>query len=867
MDNFIGKKIEQFLIEAFVGKGKTGAVYQARDLNLNRAVAVKLLSPELAVQPAIQQQLSQAARAVSSLTHPSIVPLYNFGRQNGRVYMVMDFVNGMSLETVLQRLTSHRQLMPLDETLHLVAQAADALSAAHQEGALHLNLKPSNILLKRQHRSARPGESSLRAMLTDFGLSFIPPHGLQSGLQTTTIDLGANFPYLCPEQCTNTAVDGRADIYSLGAILYQLLSGRPPFDIRSATEAIMRHSVETPLPLCELRPELPAAVANIAHTALAKNPAHRYQLAEQMADALRQAMRTTAVSEAPATRVFSAIQEASARLPVASQAANYQEALPTHVLPPLRMAGHDASAAPAPQQPPEPATPPPQAPAPRLPVYNSSELALSETMPAQPRFDTPVFDVPAGDKQITPKPQPEQTPPFVNSLHTSAPALNPSATTPPIAGFAFQQAGTTNAPLAEPLTDIHRLDAPEQDTRIVIIRQGRGPRQVSLKKSQILIGRAKDNDIVLNARDVSRYHARLDWVNGRWRITDLDSSGGTFGNGHRLALNEPAPWTAEQILQIGPYFLHWAAASEVAPDSRANDEPKTELFQVSADASQVQSTSGRFSVALHPALITMLAGDQATVQVELFNQGAATDTLKLALSGLPSGTYTMTQHFVTLAPGARASIPLSLNLPASGTLMSYRIAAGNYPFELLIHSKTQAEETAVIAGLLLVTTLEEFSLGIWPSQVMNGENIRILIRNEGNVTNSYNLVARDARSLLQFGGQRGRIQLKPGEAVTQVVTLQARQRPLFGREQEIPFEVEVRTENGQQQMKAGIVRVSPQIPGWALWLSAAIFVLLLGVLLVTAVFTQNQTQLNTSAPHQATPAGQPLSHTISLFEN
>ncbi|MCL4262704.1 MAG: protein kinase [Anaerolineae bacterium] len=842
MDNFIGKKIEQFLIESFVGKGKTGSVYQARDLNLDRSVAIKLLSPELAIHPGIQRQLAQAARNVSSLTHPSIVTLYNLGNQNGRAYLVTDFVNGISLDKALLRLNSRSQFMPLHEVLHIMAQAADALSAAHQAGALHLNLKPSNILIKRQQRPSRPGDFSLRAMLTDFGLALIP----ETGIQTAFIDLHSNYAYLAPEQCTNGAVDGRTDVYSLGIVLYELLTGRVPFAVQSPTEAIMRHSVESPLPVRDLRPDVPPAVTNVVYTALAKDPAKRFQIAEQMADALRQAGEALLVTE----------NGIAIRPSVPARTRTLAELTGRH----KNGLGKETTAVQTePPTPPESTLPPA-----RQPIFNSPVLALSETMPVQPQFDTPVFNVVAHDVDIQVNHIPEtapaaglgqaEVPPFTVPFNEAVPAQP----TPPYAMPVAATAAVADAP-----TDVHVLDVPPEAAQIVIIRQGRGPRRATLNKPQILIGRAKDNDIVLNARDVSRYHARLDWVNGRWRITDLDSSAGTFGDGHRLSVNEPESWLPGQIMQIGSYFLHWAAATELETTANVvNEEPKTELFQVAQDTSQVQSTSGHFCVALHPALLTMMAGDQTTVQVELFNQGPATDTLKLAINGLPSGIYSLTQHFLTLAPGARANIPLVLQLPTTGTLMSYRIAAGNYPFELLVHSKTNEAETAVIAGMLIVTTQEHFSLNLWPTQIDDGDNIRILLRNEGNVPNIYSLVGRDEKSLVQFGGQRGRMQLRPGEAITQVVTVRTRQRPLFGREQLLPFEVEVRTENGQQQVKAGQIRVQPQVPRWAVWLSTAIFVLLLGVLLVTAVITQGQVQWQSPAPTDVTPASQPLTDSL-----
>ena len=235
-----GQQIENYRIDGVLGQGGMGTIYRATDVNLSRPVAMKVMHGELAADPAFQDRFHQEARAAARLDHPSIVRVYHFGRQSGLLYIVMELVDGLSLGAYLRQLAKLNQVVRLEETLALIAQAADALGYAHRQGVIHRDVKPDNILVKRLDRADRPGDPPLRAMVTDFGLAKLleMEADTQAGLMMGTL------PYMSPEQVLDLPLDGRSDIYSLGVVLYQLATGVLPLDIRSPERALQAHQYE-----------------------------------------------------------------------------------------------------------------------------------------------------------------------------------------------------------------------------------------------------------------------------------------------------------------------------------------------------------------------------------------------------------------------------------------------------------------------------------------------------------------------------------------------------------------------------------------------------------------------------------------------
>ncbi|MFO7540963.1 MAG: protein kinase [Chloroflexota bacterium] len=283
MNDLIGQQIDNYRIETLLGEGGMGAVYRAQDVHLDRPVALKMISSRLARQPDFQRRFLQEARAAARLKHPSIVQIHHFGARPDALYMAMSYIPGQTLGTYIRRLQKSERVIMLSESLILAAQIAEALGYAHRQGVVHRDVKPDNIMLEPLDEPDREGEPPIRAVVTDFGLAKL----LEGGIETQTNTILGTLPYMSPEQCRGRNIDGRSDIYSLGILLYQLATGRLPFDIRSIGDAAEKHIRATPPSPLEIRPDLPPTVAVIILKAIAKQPEERFQTGEEMARALR----------------------------------------------------------------------------------------------------------------------------------------------------------------------------------------------------------------------------------------------------------------------------------------------------------------------------------------------------------------------------------------------------------------------------------------------------------------------------------------------------------------------------------------------------------------------------------------------------
>lgn len=285
MNQLIGQRIGNYHVDALLGEGGMGSVYRGRHVTLQSTVAIKVMHGHLARQEIFQKRFLQEARAAARLDHRSVIKVYDFGRRGDLLYMVMAHVSGGSLAAYIDNLYKLDKGVQLQEILYLLAQVVDALGYAHRQGVVHRDVKPDNIMLKRLDEPDRAGEPPLRAVVTDFGLAKL----LEGGLQTATNTFMGTLPYMSPEQALNRPLDGRSDLYSVGVILYQLATGRLPFEINTPTDAVQKHLHETPPPPSSVRPDIPPMVAAIIEKALKKDPDDRFQGSDVMAQALREA--------------------------------------------------------------------------------------------------------------------------------------------------------------------------------------------------------------------------------------------------------------------------------------------------------------------------------------------------------------------------------------------------------------------------------------------------------------------------------------------------------------------------------------------------------------------------------------------------
>jgi serine/threonine protein kinase len=274
MEDLIGAKLGEYEIIEHVGHGVAADVYKAYQPKLNRYVAVKVLSPTFVNEQSFLARFVREAQAVAQIDHPNILPVYDFDRQDDLVYIVMQYVDSGSLDDLLG------QPLPLDFTLRILEQVGSALAHAHQRGIIHRDIKPGNILLG-------PGNWVL---LTDFGLVKI----LETPADLTPSGMSLGTPaYMAPEQVAGERVDQRADIYSLGATLYQMVTGRVPFEGGTGMAVAFKHLSEVLIPPRKLNPSLPPPVDKVIVKALAKEPGLRYQTVEELVAAFREAVEGT----------------------------------------------------------------------------------------------------------------------------------------------------------------------------------------------------------------------------------------------------------------------------------------------------------------------------------------------------------------------------------------------------------------------------------------------------------------------------------------------------------------------------------------------------------------------------------------------
>jgi serine/threonine protein kinase len=281
--------VNQYKIIDRLGKGRTAGVYKAMH-QLGQTVAIKVLPPSKAANPQVLARFQREIRLALKLKHPNVVRSFQVGQAAGLHYLVMEYLEGETLDTVLQR----RRRLPAQEAVRLVYQALQGLQHIHEQGLVHRDLKPANLILVPGYQAGEP-DTTQRATLKilDIGLGRpLVEEGAgtnDSNLHLTGEGVLLGTPdYLAPEQARDPrGIDIRADIYSVGCVLYHCLTGQPPFPDTNVLAQMVRHATETPKPLKELAPDVPDGLQQIVNTMLAKDPAHRYPTPERAAQALQ----------------------------------------------------------------------------------------------------------------------------------------------------------------------------------------------------------------------------------------------------------------------------------------------------------------------------------------------------------------------------------------------------------------------------------------------------------------------------------------------------------------------------------------------------------------------------------------------------
>ena len=276
---------DRYEIGKRIGRGGMAEIFQARDILLDRPVAIKVLFPEFATDPAFVERFRREAQAAANLNHPNIVGVYDWGKVNNTYYIAMEYVNGRTLADILKQSGT---LTPM-QVCDVMSEVASALISAHQNGVIHRDVKPGNILVS----------TTGQVKVADFGIARALGSGVEQGLTQTGAVMGT-ATYFSPEQAQGASTDQRSDIYSLGVVMYEMLSGSAPFTGENAVAIAYKQVHEQAMPLNQRVATVPPEVAAIVAKCMQKSPDDRYSSADQVRDELRrfvEGMPVLAMSE------------------------------------------------------------------------------------------------------------------------------------------------------------------------------------------------------------------------------------------------------------------------------------------------------------------------------------------------------------------------------------------------------------------------------------------------------------------------------------------------------------------------------------------------------------------------------------------
>jgi serine/threonine protein kinase len=378
MTHLIGKQLGRYTIQEEIGRGGMARVYRAQDTQLKRIVAIKVLLPQLAIDPEFAQRFEREAVTAANLRHPNIVTIYDVGEQDGLRYIAMEYVRGHTLHAIIEQ----RGALGLGYAITIVGPVAAALDYAHRQGAVHRDIKPQNIMI----------DVDGRVLLTDFGIAQAPEGGSTGGERLTRTGIFMGTPeYISPEQASAQRVDGRSDLYSLGIATYEVITGNVPFS-GATPQLIVAHAQMPPPPIStqdqDLPPELDVVMARI----LAKRPDQRFATGAAFIDELRTVARRYGLAVATPRQLA--------------------------VLVPSAAAGSDSTIA----RNREPA-PPAANPAPVMPRLGSSDP--TQVGPTSPRPAAPTMPSRARPAVLPPPPLPDQESEEYDDRLDRAPATAP----------------------------------------------------------------------------------------------------------------------------------------------------------------------------------------------------------------------------------------------------------------------------------------------------------------------------------------------------------------------------------------------------------------------------------------------------------
>ncbi|MEM9777471.1 MAG: protein kinase, partial [Chloroflexota bacterium] len=744
MQDIIGQNINQYRLYKQLGEGGMGRVYLAWDVNLDRQVAVKLMHAQLAVQSEFRERLTQEAKTAASLEHPSIVRVYDFGDSEHGLFIAMEYIGGGTLRNLIRTVRKNNRFIQIDQIIQIGVHIAEALDYAHSYGVVHRDVKPGNIILKQLPQAEKPSGAAFRAMLSDFGLVKVS----ESTLKTQTGFTMGTPIYMSPEQCHGADLDGRSDIYSLGVVIYELLTGQPPFSFRSLTEALSTHMKGQLPPAPSIkRNEIPPVLDSVLAKMLAKDPEDRYQTGRQVAEILRSANGAL-------------------------------ENTPTRAI---------------------------------------------------PKIARPLLEDDSGiDREIVTAP----------------------------GGFALMLESGNNEPV-----------------------------KIDLNKSVVTIGRSGNNDITLPLDGVSRFNTRLQATSDGWELIDLGGINGTWLNGERISAQQGKLIKPGDFFEIESYkFTMEGPEVEVQdepdspppasitmddptdsqppskPDSQPILEKDVEEKEPQPSAAGLNDNDDRekLTLLLSRERYKIKAGGSITIPLEVFNRSQEKVRANVRVIGIPPEWFRTPSEFTDVPPRQSKSIPIKIHIPRSPSTpvgpqrMRVRIISPQLP-----NLDTAANFTIDIDGY------NEFQSGIEPTAITVPQEVKVTIKNSGNLPGRYAIKLGPYDNKLQINRTLRPIMVPAGEMARITVPLAPARPRIFGQRYDDPFNLHVVDLDNEEnnRVMSGTVTFRPLLPVATSWILG--FGLLGAVMFVCLLSTWRQ-----AAPAQyllTLIQGEPTESSFTMF--
>ncbi len=717
MDNLIGQSLDRYKIVTLLGEGGMGSVFKARDVTLQRDVALKVMHAQFGRQPNFQERFLQEARTAARMDHPGIVKVYDFGQARDMLYIVMELLPGANLAKMLKDLRAANKWILLPEALEIVRQVTDALDFVHKQGILHRDIKPDNIMLKPEPSNSLP----FRPVLTDLGLAKLA----EGGVMTQDGQSMGTPGYMSPEQALGEKTDARSDVYSLGILLYEMAVGQLPFPARTLSEAIRYHVKEQPPDPRKLNPAINDQVAQVILKAVEKNPANRFQDAASFAQAIAKAAQSI-----------------------------------------------------------------------------SSTIAATSA-PAAPTV--------AGNVSIMTQ--------YAQSL--------------------VEQRGQSV------FEEFPKSAEPVTQDRIQILDTDHTSRSILLKRTGFTIGRDDDNDLPIRSPKVSRHHARIEFDGANYRVSDLDSTNGTYLGTTRLLPGIPEIWTVDKALRIGDTYLRLERVGGGGMPDGTNANPATVAMarqpgtmMAGNQGSLAAGGSGRIGIYLDNTQLSVAPGSTTSATLTLLNQGTVVDHFKVIVTGIPAAWVSIPQGVTQLMPGAQREISVTIQPPQNP-----QSKAGRYPISLRVQSQDSPDQVAETKATLTVGAYSRFVASLRPQKIRRGQAAQLSIQNQGNSKEAFKVALEDNADELSFQPPQSTLSVTEGQAGSVEFQASTRTPRWLGGDKNFPFTVRISTPAGEAQNLSGEFVSKPIIPPWLLVVLPVLLMCIIG----GAIFSYTQYIAMTSA--------------------